>query len=511
MTPKPKPFARLTKAAKFPFVTLRALLRRITHSQQPETTETPKRSPSILKTTTIEMSVAPDPNFHTNNNDINTYRGVQRSADSLYQPVPQSSQNTTAMNRLLKACGSGRDNMETNQYNDFNFFNSASESTPDTTAAVQDNNSDHGVDCLAEATRSEPDPAATLMEAGTYLAGEPALHTAYPFDHDDSEPLEFDNLDAYLPASEPGVVEDAGRRAVSPPSESIPTPASEADDQPQNEPIMVGDVRLDDLGLGLPPPDTPSSNALRRRAVEAEVARQAAAPPSLPPTEVQPLPPKIIFPRTVQIPNGMDPVVRTYLEQRNNRICELVGVHERRRNNVAAKRSRVTRLESLGSYESLFYTVMAELRFYRLQAAREGLNPRAWEELTEEQRDRMRENVVREALEVKTKALREKRAIQRQHRTRGAARARGTASVKSAAQKAILRRAQTAAEARLSINSYLQREVDSWLTRRKDMTQEEVLASLDDDDEDDDDWTDTSSELLDAEEMISAIDPSERQ
>ncbi|GJN67116.1 hypothetical protein VFPFJ_00700 [Purpureocillium lilacinum] len=474
------------------------------------------KTPDQSRPTKIDSGMmTPEGGNNGHNTDIldpETHSAVDRNPVAILQPTPHSGQTGLGMDRILNVCESGLEEVNSNEFSTFDFFGASSETLGESGMAAgrSQEPTDPGLGRSADYTHLQPGDSATLTEPGPFLAGEPAMQAMYSFSHGDEPPLPFHSLASSLRASgAPVEMDSAANQAEQRPSGLVPTPEGGNEEEQQGDRIVVGKDTLEDLGLGIPRSISPRTAATRRMAVTAEIARQEEAPPSLPPTEVQPLPDKRVFPRTVHIPNDIDPLVRMYLEQRNNRICEFVGIHERKRNNVAAKRSRVTRLESLGSYERLYYQATAELRFYRLQAVCEGLGGGAWEALTEEQRARWQDYVIREALDNKATNLREKRAAQRQNRTKGAARARGTASVRSAAQKAIIRRAQIAAEAQMPMNAYLSREVDTWLSQRKDMTTEEVLATLDDDITDD--WTDIDEELIDPEQMLELLDPVVRE
>ncbi|UNI22021.1 hypothetical protein JDV02_007949 [Purpureocillium takamizusanense] len=482
---------------------IRAVFRRVAHLKihKTKTSAQPKPAkaePNVMKNVTED-----------NENDnvargSDTFCAVDQNSAFILQPIPHSQQKVLGMDHILHACGSGQEERTSNDFNNFDFFGTSSETLNDIDMATG-KSTDPRLGRFSEPTHAEPGLPASLADPGPFLVSEPVLQDMCTFGSGDSPPLPFQNLDSYLPTRPPFLSEAATEQAGSGPSGHVSVPESRGSGQRHGDSIMVGNDTLEQLGLGLSRSLTPRTAASRLTAVTAEIARQEEAPPSLPPTEVQPLPDKKVFPRTVHIPNDVDPLVRIYLEQRNNRICEFVGIHERKRNNVAAKRSRVTRLESLGSYERLYYEATAELRFYRLQAVCEGLDGGRWEALTDEQRARWHDYVIREALENKALNLREKRAAQRQNRTKGAARARGTASVKTAAQNAIIRRAEIAADTRMPMNTYLSREVDSWLSQRKHMNTEEVLATLDDDISGD--WTNVNQELLDPEKMLELLDP----
>ncbi|EQK98328.1 hypothetical protein G6O67_000288 [Ophiocordyceps sinensis] len=148
-------------------------------------------------------------------------------------------------------------------------------------------------------------------------------------------------------------------------------------------PILIAGHSLLELGLEIPSVMGNDEAARRKRAILDELRYQRDNPPTLPPSKVRDLPPKEELPPYIEIPAGLDPESQRLIEAENNRIASLAQTIDRKRNNMAAKKSRELRVEGLNGYRKLYLETTAKHFYHRLVDVASGRDPDSWERLPE--------------------------------------------------------------------------------------------------------------------------------
>lgn len=136
--------------------------------------------------------------------------------------------------------------------------------------------------------------------------------------------------------------------------------------------LRISGFSLADAGLSLPV-QVPGPELLRRqRAMMQEIAYQTNNPPILPASQIPDLPPKPVVEEFSKFPEGIDDQLRNGLEAKNNRIAAQHQKIDRQRNNMAAKKSRQSRLEDLANSRRLLNAKSVECAWFRMKVMSMG-------------------------------------------------------------------------------------------------------------------------------------------
>ncbi|PHH76598.1 hypothetical protein CDD83_4236 [Cordyceps sp. RAO-2017] len=162
-------------------------------------------------------------------------------------------------------------------------------------------------------------------------------------------------------------------------------------------PIMVAGHTLSELLLDTIPHMNTDRARQTKEHVADELEYQRQNPPALPPSQVADLPPKEDLPDYCAFPDGVNDSARLEIEKKNNRIAAMAQKVDRQRNNMAAKKSRALRLESLDMYRKLYITATAMIRYYRLSNVLMGYDPNMWERMPQNIRDDLVASAMRDA------------------------------------------------------------------------------------------------------------------
>ncbi|KPM43579.1 hypothetical protein AK830_g2941 [Neonectria ditissima] len=153
--------------------------------------------------------------------------------------------------------------------------------------------------------------------------------------------------------------------------------------------IRVGGYTVDVANLVIPTNLTPGEFQRRVSEMEQELAYQKANPPALPRSDIPELPEKPPSEPWRRFPDDVTPEQRQAIEAENNRIATTNQRIERERNNQAAKKSRMKRLEALERTRYLLNDRSAECDWWRLKAMSLGASVSEWDNLPEEVKSSM--------------------------------------------------------------------------------------------------------------------------
>jgi hypothetical protein len=153
--------------------------------------------------------------------------------------------------------------------------------------------------------------------------------------------------------------------------------------------LRIGDVPFEDANLTLPQDKSPQEIQWIRAQWQVELQRQEASPPALPPSAVPPLPPKETLEEYHEVPETATEAEKDHVRSINCAIAAQSQKIDRERNNQAAKKSRVTRLEKLHNTRIMLNEKAAECDWQRLKVIQMGGDPSEWDKLSDRVKQRM--------------------------------------------------------------------------------------------------------------------------
>lgn len=136
---------------------------------------------------------------------------------------------------------------------------------------------------------------------------------------------------------------------------------------PAHTVLRFGGYTLEEAGIVLPEGLSAEERARRMQLLAAELHHEALHPPVLPPSRVPDLPDKPPPARIPEIPPGLTPEEREAIEAE---ICAIMADQKKSdqgRNNLAAKKSRLLRIESLDNTRLQLHAKAAECAWLRLR------------------------------------------------------------------------------------------------------------------------------------------------
>jgi hypothetical protein len=145
--------------------------------------------------------------------------------------------------------------------------------------------------------------------------------------------------------------------------------------------LRLGEVPFEDVKLSLPHDMPAQEQQAIKRKWQRELQRQEANPPALPPSRIPPLPPKETLEEYHEVPEGATEEEKQRIRDRNNVIAEQSQKIDRERNNQAAKKSRITRLEKLSNTREILNSKSAECDWMRLKLIQLGGDVAEWDNL----------------------------------------------------------------------------------------------------------------------------------
>lgn len=157
--------------------------------------------------------------------------------------------------------------------------------------------------------------------------------------------------------------------------------------------VLIAGCTLASARLFLPSSMAPHDKAAIHARVLAELSLHEARLPVLPASRIPALPPKPRLAAYVEIPEG-DERERQQARAFNNAISDQSQTIERQRNNMAAKKSRAVRVESLDNARRMLVDQAAELCWMRTQLVMTGGDPAAYDRLPASVRAGMRDNIA---------------------------------------------------------------------------------------------------------------------
>ncbi|KEY70908.1 hypothetical protein S7711_00750 [Stachybotrys chartarum IBT 7711] len=157
--------------------------------------------------------------------------------------------------------------------------------------------------------------------------------------------------------------------------------------------VLIAGCTLASARLCLPSNMAPHDKAAMHARVLAELSLHEARLPVLPASRIPALPPKPRLAAYVEIPEG-DERERQQARAFNNAISDQSQTIERQRNNMAAKKSRAVRVESLDNARRMLVDQAAELCWMRTQLVMAGGDPAAYDRLPAPVRAGMRDNIA---------------------------------------------------------------------------------------------------------------------
>ncbi|KAK7422242.1 hypothetical protein QQX98_001765 [Neonectria punicea] len=165
---------------------------------------------------------------------------------------------------------------------------------------------------------------------------------------------------------------------------SLVSPPNSRIDRSHAPHVSVGGFPAEAASLVIPGNLTPNEFHRRANEMERELAYQRANPPALPKSDIPELPEKPPSEPWRRFPNNVTPEQRRAIEAENNRIATTNQRIERERNNQAAKKSRMKRLEALERTRRILNDRSAECDWWRLKAMSLGASVSEWDNLPDE-------------------------------------------------------------------------------------------------------------------------------
>ncbi|KFH44571.1 hypothetical protein ACRE_046250 [Hapsidospora chrysogenum ATCC 11550] len=159
-----------------------------------------------------------------------------------------------------------------------------------------------------------------------------------------------------------------------------------------------GTVPLEQVNLGMPANLTDQQRGQLMTRLQQELKRQEANPPALPPSRIQPLPPKVFTAEYIDI-TEVPEEEREAAWEKNKKVSDALQQVEKERNNMAAKKSRETRIEALRQTRAILDDKTAECHWMRLKVIELGGDPTEYDNMTAGLREKL-VGVVRQQVAV---------------------------------------------------------------------------------------------------------------
>lgn len=194
--------------------------------------------------------------------------------------------------------------------------------------------------------------------------------------------------------------------------------------------LRIGDVPLEDAKLALPQDKSSQEQQAIRAKWQSELQHQESYPPALPPSQVPPLPPKEILDDYLEVPDGATEEEKVQVRARNMDIAAQSQKIDRERNNQAAKKSRVTRLEKLHNTRILLNEKAVECDWMRLKVIQLGGDVGEWDTVEDRVKQRMISK-VQERVTASDQQTAEERKQEEQRKRAERTRTRGQGSIAS--------------------------------------------------------------------------------
>lgn len=151
---------------------------------------------------------------------------------------------------------------------------------------------------------------------------------------------------------------------------------------------------LEDANLRLPGHLEPDESRRRYTEIISEARYQSQHPPVLPPSHIEPVAPKEPLDDFLAIPDNVDQAERERREKYNNEIAAKLQRIDRERNNMAAKRSRASRLEALENSRRLLNEKAAECAWFRMKVLAIGGSTKDWDDVSAEVKEGMVDEIA---------------------------------------------------------------------------------------------------------------------
>jgi hypothetical protein len=153
--------------------------------------------------------------------------------------------------------------------------------------------------------------------------------------------------------------------------------------------LRIGDVAIEEFGLHIP--DGLQDEDRRRLfgELQQEIRDAEAHPPILPPTKIPDLPPKDHVEEYWDSTPEMTEAEKVMVKDRNNMIGAANKKLDKERNNLAAKKSRETRIEQLEETRLLLNDREAEVYFLRMRLRIAGVPAKEWEDISARTKQRV--------------------------------------------------------------------------------------------------------------------------
>ncbi|ODA76689.1 hypothetical protein RJ55_07960 [Drechmeria coniospora] len=217
---------------------------------------------------------------------------------------------------------------------------------------------------------------------------------------------------------------------------------------------------LSELGLELDPTVGAAELGRRRELVLYQLRFDEQNPVTVPVVEVEDPGSKPKTANIVDLSERKDVEdIRRYLMARNTAICALDKKVDLRRNNKAAYRSRKKRYEGLVKYRRMFHETVAALRYYKLVAASEGLDPASWDKLPEYVRQDLVGKVLEEAAAIQKARDKAARKIVSARKVAENERSRAMQPQRERAELQLIRRARDALARGTSVKEWTKSEM----------------------------------------------------
>lgn len=159
-----------------------------------------------------------------------------------------------------------------------------------------------------------------------------------------------------------------------------------------------GAVPLEQVNLRMPANLTDQQRGQFMTKLQRELRRQEASPPALPPSRVQPLPPKMFTAEYIDIAEVPEEE-REAAWEKNKQVSDALQQVEKERNNMAAKKSRETRIEALRQTRAILDEKTAECHWMRLKVIELGGDPAEYDGMVADLREKL-VGVVRQQVAV---------------------------------------------------------------------------------------------------------------
>jgi hypothetical protein len=149
-----------------------------------------------------------------------------------------------------------------------------------------------------------------------------------------------------------------------------------------------GTIPLEQVSLRMPAKLTDQQRGQFMTKLQQELQRQEANPPALPPSRVQPLPPKVFTAEYIDI-TEVPEEEREVAWEKNRKVSEALQQVEKERNNMAAKKSRETRIEALKQTRTILNRKTAECNWMRLKVIELGGDPTEYDNMMADLKEKL--------------------------------------------------------------------------------------------------------------------------